>query len=506
MTATAISLDRVSRVVGYSLKKGDFRETSPNLPQRILIIGEANVANQVGLVTDLTEITSLRQAGETYGYGSPIYAMMRILRPRTSEGVGAIPTFVIAQSEAGGAAAKMIEVNPTGTATANGTHYLVIAGRDNVDGVRYAINIEEGDVAADIATKITNAVNNVLGSPMSAEDYGYSSLLTSKWKGLTANGLSVRVDTGDNDLGITYVVDNIQNGSGTPDIATDLEKIGNEWFTVVVNSYGMVAQVMQDLENFNGIADPDSPTGRYQGTIWKPFIAITGSVVDDPSATTDAMRDDMTIAIAPAPLSEGLGMEAAANATVLFARTAQDNPELDIAGKPYPDMPVPASGSIGSMADYSNRDNIVKKGCSTVDLVNNRYVVQDFVTTYHKLGEEPPQYRYCRNLNLDWNVRYGYLLLEQTYVLDHAIANDDDVVEAQKVVKPKYWKGILDDYATDLSRRALTVDAAFMQASLQVNISSSNPDRFETRFRYKRSGFVRQAATVAEAGFNFGSV
>src|SRR5690606_2534241 len=116
------------------------------------------------------------------------------------------------------------------------------------------------------------------------------------------------------------------------------------------------------------------------------------------------------------------------------------------------------------------------------------------------------QFRYCRNLNIDFNVRYGYYLLELTNVVDHAIANDSDTVSASNVVKPKQWKGILDAYADDLASRALIVDAPFMQDSIEVDISTTNPDRLETFFRYKRSGFSRIASTTAEAGFNFGTV
>jgi len=505
-TAAAVSLDRVSRVVGYSVKKGDFAAQSPNLPQRIAIFAEVNHANQSGLDTDPTEITSLRQAGQLYGYGSPIYNIMRILRPRTSDGVGAIPTIVFPQAAAVGAAAKMLAIVPTGTANANGTHNVIIAGRDNVDGESYAINIASGDSAATIVGKIVDAINNVLGSPVDAANWTYEAVLTSKWRGLTANDITVRIDTNDNALGITYVINGIQNGSGTPDLGASLLKVGNVWYTIVINAYGLIASAMNAFQDFNGIPDPEIPTGRYAGIVFKPFVALSGYCGNDPSAITDARLNDVTIVACVAPNSEGLPMEAAANYGVLFAVVAQNFPELDIAGKSLPDMPIPADSDIGSMADYNNRDIIVKKGSSTVELVAGKYQVQDFVATYHKLGEEPPQFRYVRNLNLDWNVRYGYFLLEQINVLDHAIAEDDDVVNVTKVVKPKMWKSVLDDYATSLASRALIVEPVFMQQSIQVGIGTTNPDRFETTFRYKRSGFVRVAATVAEAGFNFGSV
>ena len=157
------------------------------------------------------------------------------------------------------------------------------------------------------------------------------------------------------------------------------------------------------------------------------------------------------------------------------------------------------------MSTYANRDAIVKKGCSTVDLIAGVYVMQDFVTTYHPIGETPPQFRYVRNLNIDFNVRFGYYLLEQIYVMDHVIAKDTDIVNSGNVVKPKDWKGVLFTYATDLTKRSLITDPEFMEESISVSLSTTNPDRLDTTFSYKRSGYARIAATTATAGFNFGN-
>lgn len=504
MSSNAVGAERISKIVGYKITKGNFSQSTSNLPQRIAILAEANEANQSTLDINGREITSAQQAGELYGFGSPIYHIMRILRPNSGGGVGGVPTIVYPQAKAVGSTSKILKITPTGTATGNGTHTLVIAGRSGVDGVFYDINIEEGDTTAMITGKIEDAVNAVLGSPVSAISYDYDVRLESKWKGLTANDLSVTVETNDNSLGITYAVVNQQSGAGTPSISDALDQFGNEWVTIVVNSYGTHEGTMDALEAFNGLPDPENPTGRYAGIVMKPFIALTGSTEDDPTSITDTRKDDVTIAICPAPLSAGLPMEAAANMCLLFARQAQDNPHLDVSGQSYADMPVPTS--IGSMSDYENRDSFVKKGCSTVDRKVGRYEVQDFVTTYHPTGEIPPQFRYCRNLMIDFNVRYGYYLLELINVVDHAIANDNDTVSASKVVKPKQWRAILDAYGDDLASRALIVDAPFMQDSIEVTISTVNPDRLETFFRYKRSGFARIASTTAEAGFNFGTV
>ncbi|NCX55604.1 MAG: hypothetical protein EBW87_00175 [Burkholderiaceae bacterium] len=505
MASDAVSNERVSRITGYKIKKGDFRLQSPNLPQRIALLGEANDANQALLNTSApVQILSAKQAGELYGYGSPIYHILRILKPISGDGVGGIPIFVYPQAKAAGAVAKQVRIIPAGTATKNGTHIIKISGRESIDGSSYAINIEAGDNVATICEKIVNAVNAVIGSPVTAIDYDYQVVAKAKWSGLTSNDLNIEVITEENNnVGVTYTVNTLAAGSGTPDIAAALSQFGSDWNTIVINSYGTVASVMTALENFNGIADSDNPTGRFRGTIMKPFIAITGTVADDPSSIFDARSSQMTIAGACAPGSKAFSFEAAANYTLLQAIRAQDKPHLDISGQSLPDMPAPSS--IGSMATYDNRDAFVKKGCTTVDLVAGRYQIQDFVTTYHPSGENPPQFRYVRNIFLDLNVYYGYYLLQETNVRDKVIAADDDNVQQSEVIKPKNWKQLVKSYADDLAARALITQPDFMKDSIEVNLSSSNPDRLETFFRYKRSGIARIASTDAEAGFNFGS-
>jgi len=503
MASDAVGSERVSSIVGYKTTKGNFSNTTPNLPQRVAIIGEANHANQTDLDTAGTEITSAKQAGELYGFGSPIHMAMRILRPVNGGGIGGIPVYVYAQAAASGAGTHKVDVAVSGLATGNATHTLVIAGREDVDGSRYDFQVETGDTVADITAKMADAVNNVLGSPMSANDGTYELELTSKWRGASASGLTVTVEDNDEPIGITYTPAVVQTGVGTPSITAALTSFGTNWNTLVLNTYGTVESIMDALESYNGIPDPTTPTGRFTGTIMRPFIALTGSVADNPSTITDTRLDDVTIAICPAPLSAGHHLEAAANMCLLFARKSQDNPHLDVLDMFYPDMPTPTS--IGSMADYESRDSFVKKGCSTVDLVNGKYQVKDFVTTYHPVGEIPPAYRYCRNIMLDLNVYFGYYLLEQQYVVGKTIASNDDLIGVDGVIKPRDWKGIIDSYATSLGLRALITEVSFMQDSIDVDLSTTNPDRLETFFRYKRSAIARIVSTTAEAGFNFGN-
>ncbi len=51
MSNNAVSSGAVSRITGYQMIAGDFSTTSPNLPQRIALLGEGNIANQATMPT-----------------------------------------------------------------------------------------------------------------------------------------------------------------------------------------------------------------------------------------------------------------------------------------------------------------------------------------------------------------------------------------------------------------------------------------------------------------------
>jgi phage tail sheath gpL-like len=497
--------------VGYKLKKGNFAISSPNLPQRLYILAEANTANQATMPVEKREITSAKEAGQLYGFGSPIHQIMRILRPISGDGVGGIPTVVFPQEEAGSATAAVAacDVVISTTATDSATHYAVINGRKDVDGIPYAYSVVKGDTDAVVMQKIVDAVNNVPGAPVVAAMVSTTSFtLTTKWAGASAAELKVTFDNAGKNCGITYS-SAVTGGTGAAVITDALTGLGNDWATILINSYGSAS--FDTLETFNGVPDPDVPTGRYAAINWKPFISIWGSIEDDKDdlvtiTNASARLSQVTHALAPAPLSSGFTWEAAANMAYLFASIAQNSPHMDVNGKSYPDMPVPSDGVIGDMSDYNNRDYLVQRGSSTVDLIAGKYVVQDFVTSYHPAGEVPPQYRYCRNLMLDFNMRYGHYLLEQTYVVDKTIVPSNQSVSVSGTIKPKDWIQVLRSYADDLASRALIADADFMKDSIQVEVSTVNPDRLETYFRYKRTGVARISSTDAEAGFAFGIV
>jgi phage tail sheath gpL-like len=496
--STAIGSERRSRMSAYRIGKYFDSVDSGNLAQVIIVLGEANTANQSGLSLLKREVTSANEAGQVYGYGSPIHQMMSILRPVSGDGVGGIPTIVIPQAPAGGASATAIVWTVTGTATANATHTFFISGRP------YSFAVAIGDTPTAIGLKVQAAIAANLSAPVIATLNAGVITLTTKWKGATTANVNTTVSNGGNAAGLTYVQTSKTDGAGVVDLAPALAQFASNWYTIVINPYGEAQ--FTALEAFNGVPDDTLPTGRYAGTVFKPFVSFWGSTLADKAAiatiTNDAARiAQVTHALAPAPNSAGMPWEAAANMSSLFARVAQDTPHLDVAGLSYPDMPIPADGLIGDMEDYNNRDYLVKKGASTVKLEHGAYEVQDLVTTYNPVGEVPLQYAYPRNLNIDWNVADGYRILEARNVKDHAIVPDAAVTNVAKVKKPKEWKADLFNYFDLLELKAIIYDKQFSKTTLLVEIDAVNRDRFNTRMRYRRTGFDRINSTDAQAGF-----
>ena len=243
---------------------------------RIALLGEANVSNQLDLDLTPTEIISTQQAGQLYGFGSPIHMAMRILRPVNGGGIGGVPVIVYPQAQPVGATQLILNITPSGVATANATHTVKVAGRKGLDGSFYNFSILKGDTTGDITSKISDAINSILGCPFIGESTEYETVATSKWAGLTANSgvLRLSIDTNGKDVGITYVTSLVQDGSGTPSIQSSLDKFGANWNTLVINTYGVQDYIMDTLEAFNVVQDPLTPTGRYAAILMKPFIAF----------------------------------------------------------------------------------------------------------------------------------------------------------------------------------------------------------------------------------------
>lgn len=508
MTAisTAVDLNRVSAIVGYEIQATLEGIAAGNLPQRIGVLAEANTANQAGLPASLN-FTTAKEVGDIMGYGSPAYHIARILRPLSGDLLGGIPTVIYPVDEAGGGAASTSTITVTGTATKTVTHKLKINGRDQIDGTPYTFVIEKDDTPTLVAAKIQDAINAVLGTPGIAVAALGVCTVTSKWKGVSSVELNIEVDALGDLAGLTYAVVDVA-GTGLPTITAALAALGEDWTTLLINGIASDSTILDALEATNG--NPNDKTGRYEPTVFKPFVALFGDNATDTlaeaTAITDARKAEVTNSLCPAPASTAFSFEAPANVAFIYAKLSQDEPQSDPIYRLYPDMP--AAEDIAEFADPTKRDQIVKIGCSTVKINSSKYQIVDLVTTYHP-DEEPDTatlFRWVRDLvGIDWNIKYSYALLEEIFVVGKTIIPSGVTTSAANTISPERWKAQINGLADGLQDRALIADAAFMKASIAVQIGESNPNRFETTFKAQRTGTARVLSTTNQTLFKFGS-
>lgn len=511
--STAVTLERAARAVGYALDIGNFRPGTPYLPQRILMLSPANEDKQTDLTSEPIELTGLDHAAKVFGYGSPAYGMMRILKPLQGGGIGGIPVIAYPQLDSDITGATTAERSWSATvetgADANETHYIKVNGRTNVDGQFYKFTVNVDDDGATIVGKIVDAINNVIGAPCTAtadtETSGSElAVITSKFTGVIGEDLKIEFVTGDNNANVTYAEDSSTEGAGEHDISDALASFGSDWRTIVMNPYGTTQH--ETLEMTNG--DPVNRTGLYAGTVWKPFMAIWGSTLSTVSSVTeitdaDARKDQVTNVLAPAPESDGWPFEAVANVTRLLAVNCQNTPHRDIDAKTYPDMPFPEDGDIGDFSDYDKRDQMLKKGASIVSSNSGKYQVESIVTTYHPDGEIDPAYRYARDLMLDFNVKFADTLLVEEQIRDLTIIGSDQVSTVGGTIKPVEARQLTASLIDDLATLALIVDPQFSKDSIQAQVSSTNPKRLDRSYPYKRSSTAKIVSTTVTAGFAY---
>ena len=502
----AVSLSAKAKVIGYAINPANFSSTTPFLPQAIAVFAEMNTANQSSSLTPF-QATSAQQVGQICGFGSPAHQAARIAFPANGAGtaVPGIPVWFYPMLCGVSSVANVQTITVTGTPTSSVTHTIMIGGRGLLEGGSYDITVTTTDTVTTIATKIKNAINAVLGCPVTATSSAGVVTVTCKWTGITSEATTITPVTYGTAAGISYAVAETVAGSGNAILS--LSNFGSAWIPIVVNGYGDNEFTSKIFTTFNG--NPNTRTGQYNPTVMKPFVCITGTVLDSNPADADtilanAALGECTNAFGPAPMSLGYPIEAAMNAAINLANVANNTPNLDIQDIPYLDMPLPLAANTPQSQQWSVRDAIVKMGMSTAKIKNGQYLPQDFVTTYHPAGEYPPSFAYVRDLMIDFNIKYQFYLFLETSVLNKQIANDSDQVTAGNVVKPKDVKAGIATLAKNFVAQGLMSDSAFMISSTTVVINGTNPNRFDIQFSYKRSGVVRIVSNNALAGFNNG--
>src|SRR5690606_31556025 len=223
--------------------------------------------------------------------------------------------------------------------------------------------------------------------------------LTSKWEGANANGIVVEVIP-EEDVGVVFAITQPTGGTNNPDVDTALAKVGNRWITMAINA--MESTDTTTLDKFQVWGE-----ARWDQLVRRPLVVFNGdaeTVVGTATTVPDARKTDRINSQLVAPGSPTLPFVIAAEMVAQMAVIANGNPPTDYVGLQAPGI-IP--GEDGEQWSWSVRDQAVKGGSSTSQVVDNVVRIEDVVTFYHPTGESPPPYRDVVDLMKVWNTLYN---------------------------------------------------------------------------------------------------
>lgn len=491
--STAVQANAVARVIGIKTIFRDLRGGNVvNLPQMIAIIAQGNSAAAYSL--DKNQILSRKEAGDLYGYGSPIERIANQLFPANGDGVGIIPVTVYPLEDAGGGAAAAGTIDAAGIQDETETYQVKING---ILTNQFAIS--KDDTADQALGKIKVAIDAIIEMPLITDVVAAGSLpVSAKWAGETGNDIFIEIEG--EVSGIVYTITQPAAGAANPDVQDALDKIGDVWESMIISGFNYDDDATLDLYQAFG-------EGRWGALTKKPLVTVTGTTEADESvlsAITDLRKDDRTNVFLPSPGSVELPFVVAARAVARAAVLANDIPPQDYAGQRLTGL---EPGADGDQWNYIERNDAVSKGLSTTELIDGVAEMSDTVSCYHPDGETVPAYRYVVDIVKLQNIIFNLALIFEADEWKGApLLSDETPTTAPTAKKPKDARAAVASLIDNLALAAIISDPEFAKNSIQADISATNPKRLDVAFTVKLSGNTNIISIDLNFGFFFGSV
>lgn len=443
-------------------------------PLRAVIIGQQtrNVAENLQLIQD--EV----QASNRFGPGSMIarqVAKFRANNPWTE-------LWVVPLKDADGSTAAAGTLTLTGTTTAAGTVYLYIAGE------RIAVPIPSGTTAASAAALVRSHIVKQRASvdvlnelPVTVAVSSNVVTFTAKNKGVVGNSIDLRANyagpqSGEEwPAGLTgaFLSPPMQGGTGDPDVATALAKIGDEPFEYWISAYndttsiGKISAVLADrwgpLKQLYGHAFVAKDAS------YSTLVTI-GDGLNDPHLTYIGYNDAPTWA---PEYAAAFGAVSAINLSRDPARTLQT---LPLVGVLPPALP--------KQWTIPEADILLKHGIATTFVVRDVVRIQRAITTYqvNALGAADASYLDVTTLSTLARLIRDMRNLVLTRFPRHKLARDGTAFGAgQAIVTPSIVRAELLGLYRRLMRQGLVQNVDRFDDLMIVELDDEDPNRLNVR-------------------------
>jgi phage tail sheath gpL-like len=323
--------------------------------------------------------------------------------------------------------------------------------------------------------------------------------ITAGWAGVSGNAIYLSIEGPDVSVGVEWAFTQPTGGLVNPTVDAALAQVGNVWETMVLN--GLNISDTTALDTYQDWGD-----GRWEPTVKKPVLVFTGAFVTTVAsaiAIPDARKTDKINVQLVAPGCRNLPQVIAARQVARIVRLANNTPPHDYCLR-RADGLVP--GADGDQWDLTSRDQAVKGGSSTIEVIDGEVRLSNIVTFYHPTGEDPPAYRYVVDVVKLQNCVYAVnQLFEAPEWAGAPLVPDNQVVTEPTAKKPKMAKAALGAVLDGLGLAAIISDPATAKANVSATINSTNAKRLDITAPIQLSGNTNIIDATLSWSFFFGT-
>ncbi len=328
-------------------------------PYRTLIIGRGAVAGNNDM---LKRVVSIGQIQALYG-NSQLGDMLRQFFMNNATG----EVYAISLAQSGGASASGT-ITVSGTATEAKSFQVYIAGR------RVAFSVENADTAAEVATKIANAVNAITRIPVTASASSGEVTLTARQEGLHGNGYDLRISYTDLEestvAGLTFALTDFSGGSGDIDYSTAVSTMDDVHYQAIIVESSAKATLQPLINHIDNL---------YGGLLQRDAIIYTA--VDGTFTANGTLANSYNVkevSILPMTSSPTPAYEIAAAYGAVAAFELSNDP-----ARPLKEVSLTGvlSPRVEDQYSYTERNTLLSQGGSTFTSQQSTIFLSKAITT-----------------------------------------------------------------------------------------------------------------------------
>ncbi|MEZ2293095.1 phage tail sheath subtilisin-like domain-containing protein [Variovorax sp. RCC_210] len=420
-------------------------------------------------------VASVAQAVALFGRGSMLARMLQAYRDNDNYG----EVWAIAVADAGAGVVSTGTFTVVGTATASGAINLYIAGQ------RIQVPVLLNDTPTIIAASIVAAVTANPDLPVSAAAAAGVVTLTSKWKGATANDItlfdSFRGAAGGEALpaGVTLTYPaTLSGGTTNPTLTPVISAMGDDEYDFIVHPYTDSASLDAFQQELNDTTGRWSWSRQIYGHCYSALRGTLAALV-----TFGGLRNDQHHTVAgidadcPLPSWEYAAQYAARNAVFINADCARPTQTGVLATAPVP--------RAGKKFLFTERASLLNYGVATSYVVAGALRIERAITTYLKNTWGQPDVSYLDSETLHLS---AYVLRRLKGVITskyprHKLANDGTRFAAgAAIVTPAVIRGELIAEYEAMEVEGFVENTELFAANLIVERNATDPNRLDVLF------------------------